>query len=260
MIANGYYGKVPLSRDFVFQNLPMRSMDPLADLMAVWVAACKKTGNPDWPAICLGSPVWRFAIAGGLLGQPSWIGLLAGSADMVGRIFPFAVMMSVEINPAVCQPVQPMNNVLDIAEERLRAFINGQINRFELVAFLDKTGRQLRQTVQSAGQCARQNGLVLPHGDDHAVCFSDPDAALTGFKSAYSWPASGPVKDRQPICLWWHNGTRQRVGDFCVTRGLPSVDNAAPYLLGDWIGHNWTPSCRRRPCSEDIPMRPKGKQ
>ena len=71
----GYFGKVSTLGDFVSRGLP-------DGLVAAWDA---------WLQHYLTSPVWRFAIAPGVLGPEGLGGVMMPSVDRVGRYFPLMI-------------------------------------------------------------------------------------------------------------------------------------------------------------------------
>ena len=84
----GYFGKIPGHGDFVSRALP-------PDLVAAWdewlqqcMLASRQQLGERWLTQYLTSPVWRFAIAPGILGPEGLGGVVMPSVDRVGRYFP----------------------------------------------------------------------------------------------------------------------------------------------------------------------------
>lgn len=87
----GYFGKVSTHGDFVSRRLPVH----LVQAWDAWLqqcvqASCDKLG-PKWLERYLTSPVWRFAIAPGVLAPEGLGGVMMPSVDRVGRYFPLMV-------------------------------------------------------------------------------------------------------------------------------------------------------------------------
>jgi type VI secretion system protein ImpM len=87
----GYFGKVPSHGDFVSRGLPPH----LVAAWDTWLQACLHASRQQlgdrWLTHYLTSPVWRFAIAPGILGAEGLGGVMMPSVDRVGRYFPLMI-------------------------------------------------------------------------------------------------------------------------------------------------------------------------
>jgi type VI secretion system protein ImpM len=239
MPAFGYFGKIPAMPDYVFNGLSMRATDAWAVQLTNWLAAGRKAAGGDWKTRFLTSPVWRFVVASDLFGPECWVGLLAGSADSIGREFPFIVMMAADLDPSERQPVQMLDARLDRVEEVALAFIERQASQAELVAAIRDAASTIGADLLSAPAAGER--LIVPREDHDAVCFSTPIGAPAGsYPLAYSWPAARDNKHRSRLCLWWHEGSDLHPADFCVSRGMPPRGSAAAFFLDDWEVHGWS--------------------
>lgn len=240
MIAHGYFGKVPHCGDFVFRGLPVQVADGLADLASGWVVACRDAGRADWEEACQHAPVWRFALGGGLLGQSGWIGLIAASSDSLGRVFPFAVMAASSIEPSDRQPLSMLDRVLAPVEDVMLAFVGGDSGSDELLAAADSAGHAALDRPAVGPWPDREGRVFAPREEYEAICVSRQRGGPEGFAATFAWPRVRGCDERRPLCLWWHHGRAERCGDFCVSRGSPPVESAAPFFLGDWSRYGWS--------------------
>ena len=238
MPAVGYFGKVPAMPDYVFQGLSMRAIDAWSVQLTYWLAAGRKAARGDWTTRFLTSPVWRFVVARNLFGPEGWVGLLAGSADAVGREFPFIVMMSTALDPLRSQPIRLLDAHLDPVEEFALAFIEGQASQRELMTAANTAAAALERQLETRPD-GSESRLVIPHRTHDAVCFSRSDDEPQGQPIAYSWPAARDNENRASLCLWWHEESEDRPADVCVTRGMPPYGSTAGFFLGDWSAHGW---------------------
>jgi len=89
--VTGYYGKVSTHGDFVGRGLPPQ----LVQAWDGWLQECMRASQaalgPAWLERYLNGPVWRFAIAPGVLGLEGLGGIMMPSVDRVGRYFPLMV-------------------------------------------------------------------------------------------------------------------------------------------------------------------------
>lgn len=87
----GYFGKVSTLGDFVSRGLP----DGLVAAWDAWLQRCIHASQQQlggqWLDHYLTSPVWRFAIAPGVLGPEGLGGVMMPSVDRVGRYFPLMI-------------------------------------------------------------------------------------------------------------------------------------------------------------------------
>ena len=87
----GYFGKVSTLGDFVTRGLP----DGLVAAWDAWLQQCIQASREQlgdqWLNHYLTSPVWRFAIAPGVLGPEGLGGVMMPSVDRVGRYFPLMI-------------------------------------------------------------------------------------------------------------------------------------------------------------------------
>jgi type VI secretion system protein ImpM len=89
--VTGYFGKVSTLGDFVSRGLP----DGLVAAWDAWLQQCIHASQQQlgdkWLNCYLTSPVWRFAIAPGILGPEGLGGVMMPSVDRVGRYFPLMI-------------------------------------------------------------------------------------------------------------------------------------------------------------------------
>jgi type VI secretion system protein ImpM len=99
----GLFGKLPAHGDFVRRALPRSFIRPWdAWLSAGMEAARARLGEAAWAKAWAQAPVWRFRLAPGACGPDAAVGVVATSADMVGRRFPLtlaAVLPAAAIPP-----------------------------------------------------------------------------------------------------------------------------------------------------------------
>lgn len=94
-IIPGWYGKMPSLGDFSAQGLSpsfVSQWDP-------WLAQCMLSSQSAlgeaWLDIYLTSPIWRFCLFPGVIGDNIWAGVLLPSVDRVGRYFPLTLAAAI---------------------------------------------------------------------------------------------------------------------------------------------------------------------
>ena len=96
----GFYGKLPELGDFVNRRLPQNFIDPWDSWLQQAIATSRDQLGGNWLNNYLTSPIWRFAVSSGVVGESPWCGLLMPSVDRVGRYFPLtlACVLDEDIN------------------------------------------------------------------------------------------------------------------------------------------------------------------
>jgi len=91
----GFYGKLPIVGDFVSRRLSRDFINPWDQWLQSSMAASREQLNDQWLTSYLTSPLWRFVLSPGLLGNSGWMGVLMPSVDKVGRYFPLTLALAI---------------------------------------------------------------------------------------------------------------------------------------------------------------------
>lgn len=88
----GWYGKLPWVGDFVGRGLP----GPWVRTWDAWLQRClpaveQRLGRALLRQHVRGMATWQWLLPGAGRGEPAWSGVVGGSADRVGRVFPLLV-------------------------------------------------------------------------------------------------------------------------------------------------------------------------
>jgi type VI secretion system protein ImpM len=89
--APGYFGKVVTHGDFVQRRLAPAFVTAWDRWLQAGMVHSQATLGPAWLPAYLNSPVWHFALAGGMCGPDAMAGVMIPSVDRVGRYFPLTV-------------------------------------------------------------------------------------------------------------------------------------------------------------------------
>lgn len=87
----GLYGKLPAHGDFVRRGLPPSFCGPWDAWLQAGIAAARESLGDAWEATWDHAPAWRFALPAGACGPDAVAGVMAPSADAVGRRFALTV-------------------------------------------------------------------------------------------------------------------------------------------------------------------------
>ncbi len=213
----GFFGKIPSHGDFLTRDMPR----PFLDVWDRWLQECIATSKTQlgerWLDTYLTSPIWRFALAGGICGPSAWAGVLMPSVDRVGRYFPLTIGTALE----------EQSNPLLVPDS-----MDAWLSQIEAVALrcldddrFDVTGLQTElAAIPEARLDSRRpeltGGLGTPwsmalHGTSPARLAADVAAALL-------------TRDVPRFSLWWTTGAEHAA---FVVAGLPDAQ-AFSELLG----------------------------
>ncbi len=90
-LRTGLFGKLPAHGDFVRRALPRSFVGPWDDWLSQGIANARAALGEEWDAAWEAAPVWRFRVSAGVCGPEAAVGVLATSADTVGRQFPITL-------------------------------------------------------------------------------------------------------------------------------------------------------------------------
>ncbi len=88
----GFFGKVPSHGDFISDGLERELIGTFDGWMRSGMHAGADMFTSRWPEIFSSSPPIRFIIERGIWGNCAYVGVLAPSADRVGRKYPLAII------------------------------------------------------------------------------------------------------------------------------------------------------------------------
>ncbi|SDG37263.1 type VI secretion system protein ImpM [Pseudomonas benzenivorans] len=212
MSAAGFYGKLAGRGDFIHRGLPSGFIEPWDAWLAAGIAASQAELGAAWLDAYLISPLWRFAVAPGLLGNDAAVGVMMPSIDRVGRYFPLCI-------------VQLLDQQADLA-----SLVGGPDDWFEAVEAL------LLSTLEADAEFesfeAAVGALDAPH---HAR--QTPRSA--GFRHVHfnvGSPAERTAVLAQLSCegasLWWGRGSERVAAGLLCCAGLPPPQAFSAFLLG----------------------------
>ena len=202
----GYFGKVSTLGDFVSRGLP----DGLVAAWDAWLQQCihasQQQLGDQWLNHYLTSPVWRFAIAPGILGPEGLGGVMMPSVDRVGRYFP--LMLAAVGAPPLLDWFHKHAGWYDAIEDLARASLDPA---FRLAQFdaMPEPDVAARSQVGPVGE-ARRFTLVEDVGEQIVA------ALLHGHT------------------LWWTEGSPDIKPSLLISCGMPLPMSFTAMVSGNW--------------------------
>lgn len=198
----GYFGKVSTHGDFVSRRLPAQLVRAWDGWLQECIAASQARLGSAWLERYLTSPVWRFAIAPGVLGPEGIGGVMMPSVDRVGRYFPLMV------GAAGAPPL------LD--------WFQGQ------AAWFDTIEELARESLDPAFMLVRLDGAPEPALAPSAV---GPAWRLPLREDMTAAVANAALQGHS---LWWTEGGPGIDASMLVCRGMPHAAMFVSMLDGGW--------------------------
>ncbi|MEZ5666440.1 MAG: type VI secretion system-associated protein TagF [Alphaproteobacteria bacterium] len=237
----GYFGKVPLTGDFVRSALPDGFLRP----WDLWLQTAIERSRADlgerWLKYYLTSPVWRFALSGGICGERPIAGVMMPSVDQVGRYFPLCLAAAL---PADARPAVVAATESDWYWKAECTVLASLEDEFELKV-LDAAVRDIGLPACCAprhGTAAGRDGPRVAQGwDSLRVELAGEDLQLVypGLLDQLL------ARMLQPCSLWWTLGSEDVDPVLVACRGLPPADQFAAFLDGDWAAWGWNDGIAR---------------
>lgn len=210
MSGAGFFGKVTTHGDFVTRRLPAEMVEAWDTWLQRCIQASRQQLGGDWLSHYLTSPVWRFAIAPGILSQDGWSGVMMPSVDRVGRHFP--LMLAAPANGPLLDRVHQQTAWYDALDDLARCSLDPA---FTLEQFDAATPAPETAAIAASGQ-----RWCLPLQADMT---EQVTAVLLQGRS-----------------LWWTEGSPSVASSLLICNGMPDAEAFAAMLDGSWSERGWS--------------------
>ncbi len=120
----GWYGKLPSLGDFASRRLTQ----PFVATWDTWLqhamTASRTALGSAWLEVYMNSPIWRFLLLPGVIGDTLWGGIIMPSIDKVGRHFPLTIAVAIADRPGCIAAVMGARDWYGDLEETALATLN----------------------------------------------------------------------------------------------------------------------------------------
>ena len=219
----GWYGKIASMGDFVGRRLPQDFINAWDRWLQQGLTASRASLGSRWLDIYLTSPIWRFTLLPGVIGDKTWIGIFMPSVDKVGRYFPLSIVLGLDDRPEAFTAAFTAHAWYAALEKIALATLDIEFLPEQLDAELSGAPFPIshdRQKV-AAGRCmsdwwrglSPRCSVTLP--------------ALSLLPNLLLGAATGRGRS-----LWWSGGGENEPARLYGFTGLPSEDHIADLLQG----------------------------
>lgn len=228
----GVYGKLPARGDFITRRFSRRFVEAWDAWLGQAILASREALPERWADIYLTSPIWRFALGGGICGPNTVLGVLVPSVDKVGRHFPLTLgcelAPDIELTALIARAAPWYRAVEELALAALAP-------QFGLERFDEGIALEIETVSVSpeATEVLAEPGLHVPLGRD---------ARGAELRQAHQPLARGRS-------LWWTSGSERVASCLLICAGMPSSRSFTALLDGVWTRGGWL-----GPAVEAIPV------
>lgn len=220
----GFHGKAPSRGDFIQHGLPDSFVEKWDRWLQESIAHSRAAMGDRWLELYLTSPIWRFALAPGVIDDQLWCGAVMPSVDRVNRYFPLTIAASVEVGDSLFDVVGRLQPWFDEVDGLLLQALDNDaldINNFSAMV----SSRVLPEQRNSESSCvapiSATGEIQFALGQD-----SGPGEQLGKLLQSCLQPQLGPFS------VWWTNGSQRIGSQGRIFKGLPAPSCYAE-LLGD---------------------------
>ena len=240
--APGLFGKLPAKGDFVSRRLDPAFLDGFDQWLQRCTAVSKRQLGAAWLPAFLNTPIWRFVLGPGLLGDLPTAGVLIPSVDRVGRYFP--LVLAVQL-PGCLSPGTLFHGArawFDAAEAVILTSLDDDFDFDRFDAAVQALGLPpYARAGMGGGNAAGTLRFGLdPDGDMTAAYGYILDQVLIGSKTGFS--------------LWWTLGSDKVKASVLLSADMPAPTNFAAFLDGNWGDWGWERPAEGQATLAEMPL------
>lgn len=224
----GFYGKLPSHGDFVTRRLSAHFVQECDRWLQLGLQDARERLGPDWLAVYLTSPVWRFAFGQRVLGGQAWGGVLMPSVDRVGRYFPLLLAAACDGAGATLQWPATQGAWYAALEGLALSTLDGDFQFDEFDAALCA----LPQLPSGAPGAEGAQGGAAPL----RLALERCDAAGAALDRVASAAARQTLDGHS---IWWTDGSPHVPPSLLLSQGLPGPGQFTAMLDGGWQRGGW---------------------
>ncbi len=233
--TTGYFGKLPVSGDFISRGLPRTFIEPWDKWLQAGIVYSREQLGTQWLDLYLTSPVWCFAWRASRQEPTGWLGVMIPSVDRVGRYFPFALALPVRDTRVLLYRAENAEPWFDQATQLALSALEPGFDLETMNDEVDGLSLSLSASVQwGPGGSGLRRGVTAdrawalnlppPRQLPQILAILTTDLLTEAF-STYS--------------LWWTKGSEHVAPCALVCRDLPPVAGFASLLNGQWDREGW---------------------
>lgn len=242
----GFFGKIPLTGDFIHRRMNSVFMNRWDEWLKVNILHSQNMLGERWLPIYSQSPMWRFCIAPGVIDDKAYLGIMIPSVDSVGRYFPLTVVQAIEAKAIPFILSTKANQWFQNIEDLLLDLLEG----YESVV-------QVFDTKIAALQADWINDLPsIPSGlntqdNNYSLQLEVSDAGSINH-SLSSLMLQNLLGSKKGFTFWWNEGSQAYQPNILLSDHLPAQNQFCALLDGSWQEHQWVSLPLANPGQEKV--------
>ncbi len=229
----GFFGKIPLTGDFIHRRMSSVFMNRWDDWLKVNILYSQNKLEDRWLPIYSQSPMWRFCISPGIIDEKAYIGLMIPSVDSVGRYFPLTLVQAVN-NKAIpfilsTKANQWFQNIEDLLLDLLEGY------EPDLQVFDEKIAALQAQWIEQLPTIPTGNASI----EGSFSLQLEVNSADSINHSFSSLMLQNLADSKKPFTFWWNEGSQAYQPNILFSDRLPVKDQFCGLLDGSWQEHQW---------------------
>ncbi len=229
----GFFGKIPLTGDFIHRRMSSVFMNRWDEWLKVNILHSQKKLGERWLPIYSQSPMWRFCIAPGVIDDKAYLGVMIPSVDSVGRYFPLTVAQAVDVKAIPFMLSDTANQWFHSIEDLLLDLLEGyepnlQVFDAKIAALQPKWIDSLASI--PAGQTSLNKTFNL---------HLEVSSASSINHSLSSLMLNNLLESKKGFTFWWNEGSEAYQPNMLLSDKLPAMDQFCALLDGSWQEHQW---------------------
>ena len=233
MSTLGFFGKIPLTGDFLHRRMSSVFMNRWDEWLKINILHSQNTLGERWLPVYSQSPMWRFCIAPGIIDDKAYIGIMIPSVDSVGRYFPLTVVQAVDIKAIPFILSAKANQWFQQIEDLLLDLLEGY--EPDLQDFDTKITALQAEWVESLPSIAA--GVASMDGSYNLQL--EASSADSMNHSLSSLMLQNLLDSKKSFTFWWNEGSQAYQPNILFSDKLPMKDHFCALLDGSWQEHQW---------------------
>lgn len=229
----GFFGKIPLTGDFIHRRISSVFMNRWDDWLKVNILHSQDQLGERWLPIYSQSPMWRFCIAPGIIDNNAHLGVMIPSVDSVGRYFPLTVAQTIDAKAIPFMLSDTANQWFQNIEDLLLDLLEGyepnlQVFDAKIAALQPKWIDAVNEIPSGQSSLEKTFNLRL-----------EVSSAESINHSLSSFMLSNLLESNKGFTFWWNEGSEAYQPSVLLSDKLPTADHFSALLDGSWQEHQW---------------------
>lgn len=229
----GFFGKIPLTGDFIHRRMNSVFMNRWDEWLKVNILHSQNKLGEQWLPLYSQSPMWRFCIAPGVIDDKAYLGIMIPSVDSVGRYFPLTVVQAVEPKAIAFMLSDTANQWFQNIEDLLLDLLEGyepnlQVFDAKITALQPKWIDTINDIPSGLASLDKSFNLRLEVSSASSINHSVSSLMLNNL-----------IDNKKAFTFWWNEGSEAYSPSILLSDKLPATDQFSALLDGSWNEHKW---------------------